>query len=149
MNKIGYILPNGEFFNIVENGFKTHFLYEQHLIETNQLEKRKVKHERQLTNLKQWIRCNDGSNVDCEKIVELPIKEITEEQYKALLSFLDYLWFSKKRYVNVGIEQYSRGIRFTKKAIFYKCYDFNDCTSDDIVKEIRIKYRQLKEGVKR
>ena len=49
MGKIGYILKDGTFLNILEQGYKTHAHYEKSSI-------------RYMTNLNNWIRANDGTN---------------------------------------------------------------------------------------
>lgn len=128
--KIGYILPDGSFFNLIENGYKTHAHYEKSII-------------RKITNLKGWIRVNDGSNVKYENIIELPIKPISEEQYLSLVKFLDYMYYSKKDFVDIGIEENSIGTRFTNNAIWFKHYDFSEYIVDDIIKEIKQIYNKL------
>ena len=138
-----YILPNGEVLKLQEKGFHTHYEYEGYLAKKNELHLIKF-YKRHLTNLKGWIRTNDGTNMKGEHIIELPIKPITEDQYKSLIEFLDYMFYSNKEFIEVGIEENSRGINFSSNAIFFKHYDFKDYLPDDIIKEIRQLYNKLK-----
>lgn len=131
MQKIGYILPDGQILNIIEKGYKTHAHYERSVV-------------RHITNERQWIRFNDGSNVKGEHIIELPIKPITEDQYKSLIEFLDYMFYANKGFIDIGIEEHSRGVKFSNDAIFFKHYDFSEYMVDDIIKEIRQLYNKLK-----
>lgn len=138
-----YILQDGSILRVQDYGFRTHYEYENNYAKENHLQGISYP-KRYLINLNQWIRLNDGTNMKFERIVELPIKPITEEQYKSLLEFLDYMWFNNKEYVDIGIEEHSVGTKFSKNAIFFKHYDFNEYTSDDIIKEIRQLYNKLK-----
>lgn len=130
MKRIGYILPDGQFYNIIEEGYKTHAHYEKSLA-------------RHITNEKKWIRINDGSNVRGEHIVELPIEPITTEQYESLLEFLDYMLYSNKEFIDVGIEEHSSGTKFSKNALWFKHYEFKDHLPDDIIKEIKQQYNRM------
>lgn len=133
----GYILPDGSILNLKSNGYTNHIAYElAHIKRDSRIKCR------QIINLNNWIRINDGSNVIGENIVELPIAPITEEQYSSLLEFLDYMWFNGKKFIEVGIENES--YRFSQKSIFYKKYDFEAYSSDKIISEIRTHYEKTK-----
>ena len=144
-NFIGYILPDGNFFNLLKNGFHTHTSYEHYLIKEKLLDKSTVLGERQLTNLNQWIRVNDGTNVPIEVLAELPIKEITEEQYKALFEFIDYLRTNGKTFIEIGCEEHSRGVHFTDKSLWYHKFDLTKDSNAVIEYFIRDAYRIYKE----
>ena len=144
-NFIGYILPDGKFLNLLENGFQTHWHYEQYLINTKTLEKPKNMYCRQITNLNQWIRVNDGTHVAYEVLAELPIKGCTEEQYKSLLEFIDYLRAKCKTKIDIGIEEHSRGVHFTDKSLWFDTFDLTKFTNKEIEYFIRDAYRIFEE----
>lgn len=141
---IGYILPDGTIKNLLEEGFRTHWHYEQWLINSGKSELKKHFSAHQITNLYGWIRINDGTNVSVEHIVELPINDITPEQYESLLNFLDMMMYSNKEFVIVGIEENSKGYQFTHNATWFKRYEFSEYLPDDIIKEIKIEYNKIK-----
>lgn len=134
-----YILQDGTFFNLVDIGFKTHCAYEYHFALKNHIKINGC--ERYLTNLNQWIRVNDGTNVEYEVLAELPIKEITEEQYKSLFEFIDYLREKGKTSIDIGCEEHSRGTHFTDKSLWYYTFDLTKFTNKEIEYFIRDAYR--------
>lgn len=144
MARLGYILKDGSFFDVKAAGFKNHWQYEQSLVKSKELDSLEDIYKRQVVNKNGWIRVNDGSNLKFENSVELPIAGITDEQYKELLNFLDYMWFNNKKFVDVGIEENSKGPKFSNNAIFLRHYEFSDYTSDDIIKEIKYYYNNIR-----
>ena len=140
--RASYILPDGSVFRCEDYGYHSHYSYELALQKKGEIEKLPSKY-RQLTNLRQWIRINDGSLIEVENIIELPIKGITNEHYKALLEFLDYMLYNNKKFVEVGIEEHSIGLHITNKSIWFKIFYFNDYLPDDIIKEIKQQYNKL------
>lgn len=135
-----YILPNGEFLILSELGFKRHADYESYL-DKNGLLERHDKSVRYITNLNNWIRVNDGSNYAIEVLAELPIKEITEEQYKSLFEFLDYLRNNGKKKICIGCEEHSRGTHFTNKSIWHMDFDLELFSNKEIEYFIRDEYK--------
>ena len=140
---IGYILQDGTIFNLLDNGFRSHWLYELHLTRSGELEKSDVKYSKRLTDINQWIRINDGSNIRGENIVQLPIKGITEKQRETLLKFLDDMMYANKLFVDVGIEEIFHGLKFSEKAVWYQRFDFSEYLPDDIMKEISRAYNKM------
>ena len=136
-----YILPNGEVLKCINYGCVTHLEYETLLIKRGELPKFKGGLYRQLTNLNQWIRINDGTNVEYEVLAELPIKGITEEQYKALEVFFDYLREKGKNIISIGVEEHSVGTHFTDKSLWYDTIDLTKFTNKEIEFFIRDAYR--------
>ena len=143
----GYILQDGMFFNLIDIDFKTHCGYEALLVKQHKLDKSNVLGERQLTNLNQWIRVNDGTNVSIEILAELPIKSITEEQYKSLFEFIDYLRKKGKKFIEIGCEEHSRGIHFTDKSLWYMRFELDTFSNKEIEYFIRDAYRTIKEVI--
>ena len=135
-----YILQDGTFLILKDIGFKTHYGYEYYLEKKGLLERLDFKH-RHITNLNQWIRINDGSNFKCEVLAELPIKGITEEQYKSLFEFIDYLREKGKKKISIGCEEHSRGTHFTDKSLWYTDFDLEKDTNQYIEYIIRDEYR--------
>lgn len=134
-----YILPDGTFFNLMDIGFKTHCAYEYHFALKNHIKINGC--ERYLTNLNQWIRINDGTNVEYEVLAELPIKGITEEQYKSLFKFIDYLREKGKTSIDIGCEEHSRGTHFTDKSLWYDTFDLTKFNNKELEFFIRDAYR--------
>ena len=140
-----YILPNGKFFNLIDINFRTHCGYEGMLIRHKMLDKLDNVNSRQLTNLNQWIRINDGTNLYFEVLAELPIKGITEKQYKSLFEFIDYLRENGKTSIDIGCEEHSRGTHFTDKSLWYHTFDLAKFTNKEIEFFIRDAYRTFEE----
>ena len=135
-----YILQDGTFLILKDMGFKTHYEYEYYLEKNGLLERLDFKY-RHITNLNQWIRINDGSNFKCEVLAELPIKGITEEQYKSLFEFIDYLRENGKTSIDIGCEEHSRGTHFTDKSLWYHTFDLTKFSNKEIEYFIRDAYR--------
>lgn len=92
-----------------------------------------------------WIRCNDGSFLDFEKLVELPIKPITEKQYEALVKWLDEVsYYIQEIDIEIGIEK-TKGK--AAKYIFFNKYNFKDTNVDEIIKEIKREYEKIKKDL--
>ena len=138
---IGYILPDGKFLNLLENGFPTHCHYEHFLIKKGELKPCGHSGMRQLTNLNQWIRVNDGTHVAYEVLAELPIKGLTDEQYESLDKYLNYLRDKKREFIEIGIEEHSVGTHFTDKSLWYDRFYFDQFTNKEIIFFIQDAYR--------
>ena len=136
-----YILPNGEILRCFTYGFLTHTDYENSLIRRHKLSNSSNDYGRQLTNLNQWIRINDGTNIEYEVLAELPIKGITEEQYKSLFEFIDYLRANGKPFIEMGCEEHSRGTHFSDKSLWYMRFELDIFTNQEIEYFIRDEYR--------
>ena len=139
-----YILPDGKVLRLSELGFKTHYAYERNLEKEGLIERYDDK-VRYITNLNQWIRINDGSNFSCEVLAELPIKGITEDQYKALFEFLDYLRENGKKTICIGCEEHSIGMHFTDKSLWNIDFDLTRDNNKVIEYFIRDAYRTFNE----
>ena len=135
-----YILQDGTILKVKDLGFRTHCDYETYLIDNGVFE-RYEPHCRHLTNLNQWIRINDGRNYSCEVLAELPIKGCTEEQYKSLFEFIDYLRAKGKTKIDMGIEEHSKGVHFSDKSLWYYTFDLTKFTNKEIEYFIRDAYR--------
>ena len=140
-----YILPDGKFLILNELGFKTHYEYEI-ILEKEGLLERYDNRVRYITNLNNWIRINDGSNFSQEVLAELPIKGITEEQYKSLFEFLDYLRSNDKPFIEIGCEEHSRGTHFTDKSLWYYKFNLGIFSNKEIEYFIRDAYRTINFG---
>ena len=138
---IGYILPDGKFLNLLENGFPTHCHYEHYLIKKGEIKPCGHSGMRQLTNLNQWIRINDGAHVSYEVLAELPIKGITEEQYKSLGIFFDYLRKKGRKSIDIGCEEHSVGTQFSDKSLWYDTFDLTKFSNKELEYFIRDAYR--------
>ena len=142
-NGPAYILEDGKFFNLNDNNLMFHYSFERLI--TNELNGNYNVRKRNVTNLYNWIRINDGKFVPYEILVELPIKEITEEQYNSLLKFLDILFYKRKPFVEIGIEPNgSEVLRWSDTVAYLKKFDFKEYLPDDIVKEIRQQYARMR-----
>lgn len=122
-----------------EFGFGTHYAYEKNSIN------KKYSTLRYITNERGWIRLNDGKCGQQEFIVELPIKEINDDQYDQLEKFLQHMYDVNIEFVDVGIEEHSCGACFYRDAIYYKRFYFDECKCDKIIKEIKYHYKMSKE----
>ena len=135
-----YILPDGKFLILKDIGFRTHTEYEKHL-EKEGLIQKPDPYSRVITNLNQWIRINDGSKCWLEVLAELPIKGITEEQYKSLFIFIDYLRSCGKNFIEIGCEEHSVGVFFTNKSLWYNRFNLKTFNNQEIEYFIRDAYR--------
>ena len=132
-----YILPNGEFFNLEENGFNSHFAYEGYLKKNGELDH---SYKRQITLLYSWIRINDRKPF--EVLADLPLTEITEEQYKSLELFLNTLIDRGIYFIELGIEpKGSELLKWSKDVIFYNKFDFFETSVNEIIAKIKKFYK--------
>lgn len=134
----GYIKKDGTVLLLENLNLNRHYQYESKYINPNS------HNVRQVTNLFNWIRINDSKFYSNENIVELPIQEISLEQYDTLLNFLDYLAHIGT-YVEIAIEGDSQGKGLqSTNCLWYQKFDFSESTSDEIIKEIHRQYNKIK-----
>ena len=136
-----YINHNGTLIKLNDIGFGTHYAYEKDQ-EKSSLLNRKYATIRYITNERGWIRLNDGKHGGVEYIVELPIKEITPNQYDRLEKFLQHMYDVNIEFVDVGIEEHSCGACFHRGAIYYKRFYFDEYKVDRIIQEIKQHYKK-------
>ena len=139
-----YILENGLFLNLLHNNFTTHCHYEISLLKTNN-GKRHFNGKRQLTCVEKYIRIND--RVPLEVLAELPLEEISTEQYVSLEMFFNDLIDKGIYFVEIGIEPKGSVVgKWTKDVIFYHRYDLLEIKPERIIQEIKNFY--IKEKIK-
>ena len=134
-----YILEDGSFINLKENGIRNHVDYER---KQGTLERRR----RTLTRDCDLIRIND--RVPYEVLIELPFENnVTEEQYGAIELFLNNLIDRGIYQIEVGIEPNgSEILRWSKDAMFYGRYDLLEIKPEYLINKIKEFYRQKKTG---
>ena len=151
----GYIKPNGEVVLLKDYNILYHFQYENLLIEGKIIEQPQIMQtlreqkanpklltNRYMTQLFNWIRIKNTTN-PVENVAQLPLTEITDEQYDVLTAFFDDLVHRRATYVDVGIERTSRGPGIGTDTIWYQHFEFDEWMVDAIIKEIKKQYKLI------
>lgn len=85
-----YIMPNGDFIDLVSHGFRTHAAFDNYIKDITG-----IPYEKTLLPIKYCnaIRVNDGSNFIGEVVLELPDNPITSAQSASIVDWLEEVSF--------------------------------------------------------
>lgn len=132
VNGPSFITPEGKFLRCPGDAHRS-------ILDSKEY-KGKYKDLKDFCNNTGYIRVNDGSILGWEVYITLTAKEPTEQQYKAILAYLDYL-FMQRDTDGVSVDCLSKPMEF-------QTYEWDYTDADEIVEKIKGFYKtgKLREG---